>query len=164
MTNSPESGQRSEAFLRQRRFGRECAVQFLYQVDQRGDWELAETDVGAFWRRVEEQEDAPFGNDLHRARKFAEKLVRLYRENAVGIDRELADCARNWTLERMASIDRNLLRMAATEIRFLDNIPPAATTDEALEIAKRYGDKESVSFINGILDRLARKDDGPESE
>lgn len=152
----PEHARPADAFLRQRRFGRECALQFLYQVDQRRDWELSDGDLDAFWRQVEQQEDAPFGNDLNRARKFAEKLVRLFREHGEEIDEGLSDCASNWSLERMAAIDRNILRVAAVEIRFLESIPSNATINEAVEIAKRYGDRDSVAFINGILDRFAK--------
>ncbi|MFW5894131.1 MAG: transcription antitermination factor NusB [Verrucomicrobiota bacterium] len=151
-----EANTNSDAFLRQRRFGRECALQFLYQVDQRQDWEIADGDLNAFWRQVEDQEDAPFGNDLNRARKFAEKIVRIFREHGAEIDESLQECASNWTLERMAAIDRNILRVAAVEIRFLENIPANATINEAVEIAKRYGDRDSAAFINGILDRFAQ--------
>ncbi|MFW6367096.1 MAG: transcription antitermination factor NusB [bacterium] len=151
-----EANTNSDAFLRQRRFGRECALQFLYQIDQRQDWEIADGDLNAFWRQVEDQEDAPFGNDLNRARKFAEKIVRIFREHGAEIDASLQECASNWTLERMAAIDRNILRVAAVEIRFLENIPANATINEAVEIAKRYGDRDSAAFINGILDRFAQ--------
>lgn len=154
--SAAETNANSDAFLRQRRFGRECALQFLYQVDQRQDWEIADSDLNGFWRQVEDQEDAPFGNDLNRARKFAEKLVRLYQEHGGEIDEGLQQCASNWTLERMAAIDRNILRVAAVEIRFLENIPANATINEAVEIAKRYGDRDSAAFINGILDRFAQ--------
>lgn len=157
MTSDPaQSASVADNFLRQRRFGRECALQFLYQEDQRGQALTGGDDERCFWRRVEEQEDAPFGNDLKRARTYAEKIVRLYRENAEQIDRELSGLARNWSLDRMAAIDRNILRVAAVEIRHFDNVPAPAAINEALEIAKRYGDKESVSFINGLLDRFAK--------
>jgi N utilization substance protein B len=63
----------------------------------------------------------------------------------------------NWLLKRMAAVDRNILRFAAYEILYRKDIPSAVTINEAIEIAKRYSSIESASFLNGVLDRLAKE-------
>jgi len=72
------------------------------------------------------------------------------------IDALIRKAAEHWVLERMAAVDRSILREAAYEIMYVEDIPPAVTINEALEIAKKYSSEESASFINGILDRIAK--------
>lgn len=86
---------------------------------------------------------------------FAELLVRGVVEHQESIDALLGECSTNWRLPRMAMVDRNILRMATFELRYLDEVPPKVTLNEAIEIAKRYGTGDSSAFINGILDRVA---------
>ena len=76
-------------------------------------------------------------------------------EHLETIDQLLEDCSTNWKVARMARVDRNILRLAAFELRYRDDIPSRVTINEAVEIAKQYGEKDSGSFINGILDRIA---------
>ena len=71
------------------------------------------------------------------------------------IDRIINDISKNWKLDRMAVVDRNIIRCAVFEILYLSDIPPTVTINEAIEIAKRYGTEDSPGFINGILDRIA---------
>ena len=66
--------------------------------------------------------------------------------------------ARNWVLERMASLDRNILRIAIFEIMYAEDIPPKVSINEAIELAKKYGDVESPRFVNGILDGIFKKE------
>ena len=74
--------------------------------------------------------------------------------NAADIDRRLQDAARNWRLPRMAAVDRNVLRLGAYEVLFATDTPRAVALDEAIELARRYGAKDSPAFVNGVLDRL----------
>jgi len=71
------------------------------------------------------------------------------------IDSIINDISRNWKLDRMAVVDRNIIRCAVFELLHLSDIPPIVTINEAIEIAKRYGTEDSPGFINGILDRVA---------
>ena len=87
---------------------------------------------------------------------FARELVRGTVENLGAIDAALGRCADNWSLERMAAIDRNILRFCAYEILHREDVPPKAAIDEAIEIAKKYSTPESGKFVNGVLDQLAR--------
>ena len=76
--------------------------------------------------------------------------------NVEEIDRRLAGAAENWRLPRMATVDRNVLRLGAFEIIFGGEAPANVAMDEAIELARRYGSAESSAFVNGILDRLQR--------
>jgi N utilization substance protein B len=86
--------------------------------------------------------------------EFFRKLLMTYAEHRAHIDDLIVQHSNNWKLTRMASVDRNLLRLGASEILYLPDIPKSVTINEYLEIAKKYGTEESSSFINGILDKL----------
>jgi transcription antitermination factor NusB len=128
---------------RRRTRAREIAVQFLYQLDLRGDAYLEQ--LGPFLD--EECKD-------REARGFAERLVRGTAAHRVAIDEVLRAVARNWDLKRMAAIDRNVLRMSVYELLHCADIPPKVTINEAIELGKKYSTANSGAFINGILDRV----------
>jgi N utilization substance protein B len=127
-----------------RRRAREYALQMLFQKE----FTEAGSDLAAFWGEKEEDEDVV---------SFANGIVRGTLENLAAIDGEIRNAAEHWVLERMAAVDRNILRAAAYEILYMEDIPPAVTINEALEIAKKYSSADSAAFINGILDRIAHK-------
>ena len=89
-------------------------------------------------------------------RGFAEELYRVASERQAEIDELIELHAENWRLERMAVVDRNLLRAAVAELLGCPNTPAAIVINESLEIARRYGAPESVQFLNGVLDAIAR--------
>jgi transcription antitermination protein NusB len=91
-------------------------------------------------------------NDKHLI-DFADHILAGVRQNKPEIDQLLRDLSENWSLERMAATDRNVLRIGAFEILF-DKTPVPVVIDEAVRLARRYGDKTSSSFVNGILDRI----------
>lgn len=125
---------------------REIVLQLLYQDDlNRG--------------RSQDEDVAFIKGRLHNAgniRDFAKALLDGVRAKAKEIDRELDAATDNWKISRMAATDRNVLRLGAYEILFHDTPAPVAI-NEAIEISKRYGDEQSSQFINGILDRLIKK-------
>lgn len=129
----------------QRRQGRECALQLLYQWEgERGDPSAL---LPVFWR----------GRRSDRAtRQFAEQLFLGVVEALEEIDPLIAEHAQHWRLERMAAIDRNLLRLAVHELRSSPRTPPAVVINEALEIARRFSGPDSVEFVNGILDAVSK--------
>ncbi|MBI5100641.1 MAG: transcription antitermination factor NusB [Nitrospirae bacterium] len=86
---------------------------------------------------------------------FADELVRGTLGHAEEIDAIIQKAAENWEIGRMAVVDRNILRCAVYELVYRNDIPPAVTINEALEIAKKYSSLDSVSFINGLLDKIA---------
>jgi N utilization substance protein B len=90
---------------------------------------------------------------------YADNLVRLYALNKKEIDDRLSKLMREWDYKRIAAVDRNILRMAATELLYQPDLPPAVTINEAVEIAKKYSSAESPRFINGVLGSLLRESD-----
>lgn len=89
-------------------------------------------------------------------RLYAEKLVRGTIDNSATIDQVVERYAENWNMERMAYVDRNIIRMASFEMLYVDDIPVKVAINEAVELAKRYGEDDSSKFVNGILDRIAK--------
>ena len=129
-----------------RRRAREIALQILYQLDvqERLTVEQAAT---LFWKHFEDET----GDEG--SREFADQLVRGVREHLTDIDALLGSASRNWRLERMARVDRNLLRLAVYELKYSTDVPAKVAINEAIEIAKRFGTAESPAFVNGVLDR-----------
>jgi len=132
-----------------RRRGREIALQILYQLDVQ-DQLSDEQALALFWKHFAEDPEEGDGDE---ARTFAAELVRGVREKLQGIDALLTKASKNWRLERMARVDRNLLRLALWELKWSADVPAKVAINEAIEIAKRYGTAESPAFVNGILDR-----------
>ena len=89
-------------------------------------------------------------------REFANILVDGVIKNVSMIDEKIRLSASHWSVDRMAVVDRNILRMAIFELLYIRDIPAKVTINEAIEIAKRYGVEESGSFVNGILDRVVK--------
>ncbi|MGA2033502.1 MAG: transcription antitermination factor NusB [Thermoguttaceae bacterium] len=85
--------------------------------------------------------------------QFARDLMAGARQHRAEIDERLSQAAQNWSLERMAATDRNVLRLAAYEMLFSDT-PPRVAIDEAVELAKRFGTAQSAQFVNGVLDKI----------
>jgi len=118
---------------------------------------LFQLDVG---RQTPEQVRATFwqsaGDAEVEVRGFAEELFRSAIDNQEQIDGLIAQNSKHWRLERMPAVDRNLLRMAIAEMIGFRGTPFPVVINEALEIARRYSATESINFLNGILDAIAR--------
>jgi N utilization substance protein B len=132
-----------------RRRAREYALQSLFQLDFTSSLSGAKADdlIKDFWADKTEDEAV---------RRFSEKLIRGTLQNLGEIDSVIEKTAEHWVLERMAAVDRNILRLSVYELLYLDEIPPAVAINEAIEIAKKYSTRDSASFINGILDRVLK--------
>lgn len=129
-----------------RRKSRELAMQMLFQADigkQTPDQVRA-----TFWRSSDEVEPE--------VRGFAEDLFRVSTLHQEQIDEMIAAHSKHWRLERMPAVDRNLLRMAIGEMMGFKNTPFPIVINEALEIGRRYSAPESINFLNGVLDAVAR--------
>ena len=131
-----------------RRRGREAALQVLYQIDLSG--EDPEQAISAYFEYLSEGDEA---------QEFAGELVRGWAANRDAIDAKIRVVSRHWRLERMARVDRNVLRLATFELLFLPDVPRRVTLNEAVELAKRFGDEDSSAFVNGVLDRIASETD-----
>ncbi len=128
---------------------REVVLQILYQDDLNPDRRLSVDEDFLSRRLVGDQTLID----------FAEDLIAGVRRNRRELDEMLNRRAVNWSLSRMAATDRNVLRLGAYEIMFSET-PDRVAVNEAVELAKRYGAKQSPQFVNGILDRLMHEEPG----
>jgi len=129
---------------------RECALQALYQLDTSGG------DPREALRGVLSHfEESPSDGETAR---FAEELVRGVQTERAQIDHLIQESSTNWKLERMARVDRNILRLAVYELLRRGDVPVRVTLNEAIELGKKYGSEESSAFVNGVLDRIAHLD------
>lgn len=126
-----------------RRRAREIALQVLYQLD------ISQGDPGEvlelYWENF---------RPSPKAREFCQKLIEGVRRSRGQIDPFIEENSENWSLKRMATVDRNILRLATFELLYCPEIPFKATLNEAIELAKRFGSDDSSAFINGILDKI----------
>ena len=132
--------------MRNRTKARECALKILYAIDIRKDPYLECAEL--FWKNQPAVEPA--------IKEFAGIIVEGVRENQKAIDSVISKHATNWQIKRMPVVDRNILRISTFELLFSDNIPPKVSINEAIEMAKRYGDKDSGKFVNGVLDKISK--------
>ena len=135
-----------------RRTGRELALQALYQHDIAG---------GHYAKLAADLQQRYQDSEQSEALAFAAELVKAVLEHRAELDGLIEGAARNWRMARMAVIDRNILRLGSAQLlHFKDQVPPRVAIDEAIELAKRFGDDESGRFANGILDRIYRETRG----
>ena len=127
-----------------RRKARELALQLLYQLDVQGEGSPG-PHLDEFWTRH------PVDVEV---REFAEALVRGTKLHEAKIDELISQYAQHWELERMAVVDRNVMRLAIYEMFHREDIPPVVSINEAVDIAKKFSTEDSGKFVNGILDKI----------
>ena len=129
-----------------RRRAREYALQMLFQLDVTKN-KISQDVLQDFWKNIKvDDEDV---------REFADDIVVGTREHIDEIDRVITGTAEHWSIDRIAIVDRNILRVATYELLYRHDIPPPVIMNEAIEIAKKFSTEDSASFINGILDKIA---------
>ncbi len=137
-----------------RRNAREAALQFLFQDDFAGHGTLRDED-----RADRFEQFCSLYQISHKARPYALQLLTNIAARRDELDRIIRENAENWRLERIAVMDRNLLRIGVYELVFAGDVPPQVAINEAVEIAKRFGSGDSPGFINGILDAVKNRQD-----
>ncbi len=125
---------------------RECAFQILYQWQISG--EPIEQVLDSFWR---------IRSGTAQMRAMAERLALGARGCVEGLDEAIAAAAANWRLDRIATVDRTILRLGTYELMAERQTPPAVVLDEAVELAKRFGEADSPAFVNGVLDAIRQR-------
>ena len=128
-----------------RRRAREAALKVLYQMDIAGG-DAGEA-VAAYWDSFDLEAEGD---------EYAVVLVEGVASHRDEVDGAIRGASTRWRLERMAAVDRNVLRIGAFELLRCPDVPVSVVLDEAIELAKRYGAEESSAFVNGVLDRVAR--------
>lgn len=122
--------------------GRECALQIMYQVDAGSSAEQAIADFFAHFALSQEGID------------FSTELVKGTVANLANIDEKITAHSSKWRIDRMAVVDRNVLRLATYELNYTPELPPKVVLNEWIEVVKRYGTEHSGAFVNGILDSM----------
>lgn len=141
---------RTDSTIRNRRRSRELALHTLYacEVGAVLDWEL-------MLERIAETNSLSLD-----VKNYAHDLVKKTMDSLASIDETLSERAANWELRRMAAIDRNILRLAISELTWFSEVPFKVVIDEAVELAKMYGTDESGKFVNGVIDSIYKKISG----
>jgi N utilization substance protein B len=137
--------------MRKRTRARELGLQVLYRMDITHD--TYEVSLNNLWQAHTEE------TIEEEVKNFTCELVKGVADNFEVIDKKIAQYATNWQLERMAVVDRNILRLCSFELMFRPDIPPKVSINEAVELAKKYSDKEAAKFVNGVLDKIKLKQD-----
>jgi N utilization substance protein B len=129
-----------------RRRARECALQFLFGLDfSKNEWESGLPVYWEYWPAKPS------------VKKYAELLVRGVSENIGAIDAAITDALEKWSPDRVGRVEWNILRIACYEMKFASDVPGPVAINEAIEISKAYGNDEAPRFVNGVLDRLRKK-------
>ena len=124
--------------------GRELALKALYRIDICGG--ASSDDLAALF------ETAATDTQI---RVFANALIDGVRKEERELDKQIADALEHWSVKRLSRIDHNILRIAVFELLHMPDVPARVTIDEAIELAKTYGDEGSGRFVNGVLDHIA---------
>ena len=132
--------------MRKRTQSREFALQILYKMDVTK--EEGQASLDNFWAYNSQ------GEISDESKNFTAELVKGVEANIGIIDEKIRKYAANWQLERMAVVDRNILRMSCFELLYRDDIPPKVSINEAVELAKKYSGLEAGKFVNAILDKV----------
>ena len=131
--------------MRKRTKAREFALQILYEMDITND--DFETVIRNFWPLVDDEVDED-------VQTFTQELVALVATNRALLDEKIAGYATNWEVDRMAVVDRNVLRLGGCELLYRADIPPKVSINEAVDLAKKFSGVQAGKFVNGILDKL----------
>ncbi len=127
-----------------RHLGRELALKALYQIDIRGG--ASREDLALLFDGFQADD---------RARKFAVELIEGVEREQTALDKHLAGALEHWSIGRLSRVDHNILRLGLYELLWMNEIPARVTIDEAIELAKTYGDEGSGRFVNSVLDHIA---------
>jgi transcription antitermination protein NusB len=130
-----------------RRKSRELALQMLFQLDM--GKQSPEQVRKSFWSERKEMDES--------VRGFADDIFRVATERSSDIDTVIESHAQNWRMERMAAVDRNVIRAAVAEMMGYPQTPAPIVINEALEIARKFSSPEAINFINGVLDSVSRE-------
>ena len=129
--------------MRKRTRSREIVLQILYQLEIRGNEVIDEVDAFC----IEQGKEAEVSD-------FAIKLAKGCIPKIEEIDQKIIDISKNWELQRMPVVDKNILRLACYELFYMDDVPPKVSINEAIDLAKKYSTEKSGFFVNGVLDKI----------
>ena len=127
-----------------RHTGREAALQMLFQLE--GSGASPQQTINLFWRNFEADPEG---------RSYADEVLQGVYDDLAAVDERITAASAHWRVERMARVDRNILRLGTWELVHRLDVPQAVIIDEAVELAKAFGTEESSAFVNGVLSKVA---------
>ena len=139
-----------------RRLAREIAVQCLYQIEMNGV-SIGDALDMVFQEAREENEANVKLEDESALRLYSEELVAGVKSHEAPIDEALQQYLKGWRMDRLSRVDRQILRLAAFELIYREDVPPKVAVNEAIELAKHYGVEESGKFVNGVLGQFLKE-------
>jgi N utilization substance protein B len=145
-----KSGQK----IHTKHLGRELAMQYLYSC------EMSQTDVqNSKFEEIcanvhEEMQLDMECRDSKRAREYAKSIFNAYSENAEQVNKILSERSKNWSWDRIVAVNRNIMRVAVTEMLFFPEVPFLVSIDEAVVISREYGEAQDGNFVNGVLNAV----------
>lgn len=139
-----------------RRRAREILLQFFYQIDIHGYEAYAEDYLDMFDSYLKTSEDTAALKINKNIRDFMDLVLKVLMTNYQDIDELIAQFTDNWDFTRIAAVDRCILRMAVCEMKYIDDIPPIVSINEAVDVSKKYSSYDAGKFINGVLDRIRK--------
>lgn len=146
--SKPSPNPKKKPRLSLRREGREAALQFLFSHDLNPDLDPDGPEAVDFWN---------LRHAKPRVREFATELLRGLMPHLAEIDEKITGAIENYAFNRLAVVDRNLLRLSVYEMLYRDDIPVPVSINEAIEISKDFGTPDSPKFVNGVLDRIRKE-------
>lgn len=146
------------SLVKPRRKARIWTLQFLFSndVENSGLENFSKVAVSRFWDMLMVSDESKDLKKYPESKIAATTKIEGIINNTKEIDAVILAAAKNWTINRMALVDRNLIRLATYEMMFDDEIPAKVSINEGIEIAKLFADKDSTRFINGVLDRIKK--------
>jgi N utilization substance protein B len=143
-----------------RRRSREVAVQIIYQMDASPELE-ADAALNLYFTHlaadINEGEPGAEPERVGIDRAMVDDLVKGFAQHRQELDDLLATLSQNWRVERMAPVERNVIRLALYELKYCEGVPVSVALNEAVELAKRFGSSEGAAFVNGMLDRAVNE-------
>jgi len=146
------------SLVKPRRKARIWTLQFLFSNDvaNSGLDNFSKVAISRFWDMLMESDESKDLKKYPESKVAATAKIEGIINNTKEIDAVIMAAAKNWTINRMALVDRNLIRLATYEMMYEDDIPAKVSINEGIEIAKLFADKDSTRFINGVLDRIKK--------
>lgn len=136
------------------RRARETALQALYQCESLGD--CSSEAINLYFERFHTEEIIPDAEERSESRKVAESIIQGVLDHSDQIDEAIQAASKNWKIERMSRVERNILRVGTYELLYQRDIPESVVINEALEVTKSYSNQDAVDFVNGVLDGVAK--------
>ncbi len=146
------------SLVKPRRTARVWALQFLFSndVENAGLENFSKVAIARFWDMLMASDEAKDLEKYPESKTSATSKIEGIITNIVEIDKLIISATKNWSISRMALVDRNIIRLAVYEMIFDEEIPAKVSINEAIEIAKLFSDKDATRFINGVLDRIKK--------